>query len=169
MGGPASRGFRVTKYDPTLRDAEGRFLGDEWTSLTDLPDTPTAMAAYRRTEDEYIACVRETLSVLAPASLSLVGVEKHSSMPRVPASLDVESRALRAEARALPHTITPSQAEVFVRAALRELMWGKIEGSDGSYIHVGYDYYLYIGAPSGQLRPMASSPLFWEPMDSPYL
>ena len=40
----------------------------------------------------------------------------------------------------------PSQVTQAMRLALREVLWFRIQGKNGFYIHFGYDYYMYIGS-----------------------
>ena len=57
-----------------------------------------------------------------------------------------------------------------LRALLREEFWCRLE-SQVAYLHVGYDYYLYVGVPSPcPAAELASSQagLFVEPLPSPY-
>jgi hypothetical protein len=57
-----------------------------------------------------------------------------------------------------------------LRALLREEYWCKLE-SDSAYIHVGYDYYMYVGVPAECREAVAEATrlgLFVEPMQSPY-
>jgi hypothetical protein len=42
--------YRVTKYDPENRDAEGNYLIDEWTSFSDVGRT---FSGKELTEQEY--------------------------------------------------------------------------------------------------------------------
>jgi hypothetical protein len=57
-----------------------------------------------------------------------------------------------------------------VRRVLREEFWCRLEGA-GAFVHVGWDYYMYVGAP----RPCPGAEalarqlgLFVEPFRSPY-
>ena len=42
--------YRVTKYDPVLRDATGAYTSDDWTAVTDIG---CAFGGVILTEDEY--------------------------------------------------------------------------------------------------------------------
>ena len=57
-----------------------------------------------------------------------------------------------------------------VRRVLREEFWCRLEGA-GAFIHVGYDYYMYVGIPQAcpSAEALASQlGLFVEPFRSPY-
>ena len=62
--------YRITKYDPTLRDAEGRYLPWTWTSYSDIGRAVNGCAlcpaAYLETERRYtdaLICILQALHV----------------------------------------------------------------------------------------------------------
>ena len=62
--------YRITKYDPTLRDAEGRYLPWTWTSYSDIGRAENGCAlcptAYLETERRYtdaLICILQALHV----------------------------------------------------------------------------------------------------------
>jgi hypothetical protein len=58
-----------------------------------------------------------------------------------------------------------------LRGLLREEFWCRLEDDHGYYIHVGWDYYLYVGvpyAPSASIEAVRAEGLFVEPFESPY-
>lgn len=58
--------------------------------------------------------------------------------------------------------------EYVVRLALREVIWCRLLGANGFYVHFGYDYYVYLGSGRALLRPVVvPSRLFLEDFDSP--
>lgn len=60
--------------------------------------------------------------------------------------------------------------ELFIRDCLRENCWGKLENKT-TYIHFGYDYYVYIGVdlpPACVACTVDKDGLFFEVMKSPY-
>ena len=50
--------YRVTKYNPALRDARGAYIADEWTSVADIGCEFNGVvltdSEYRRVEQTYI-------------------------------------------------------------------------------------------------------------------
>ena len=54
-------GVRLTKYDPRLRDGDGAYRHDDWTSVSDVGRTfagRTLMVGdYRRVEEAYVATI----------------------------------------------------------------------------------------------------------------
>jgi len=72
--------FRVTKYDPALRDASGAFTGDEWTSFDDIGETFSGVtlsgASYRCVEDSYVAAATAFMREAGVKSLVIAGLER---------------------------------------------------------------------------------------------
>lgn len=152
--------YRVTKYDPARRDAAGAYTLDEWTSFSDVGRTfstgTLSSAEYQRIEDAYVAAARAFLQEAGVASLTVVGLEN----PRGVALPFAEGAELSAEA-----------AGAILPRLLREEFWCRLE-SDVGFVHVGYDYAMYLGV--AQPCPAAEAlayrlGLFMEPLPSPYI
>jgi hypothetical protein len=151
--------FRVTKYDPAHRDARGAYTRDEWTSVGDIGRTVAGAvlteSEYQRVEDAYTAAAVAYLREAGLAAVMVSGLENHAS-----ASLPFAEGS----------RLGLSEAGAVVRRLLREEFWCRLEG-DGAFVHVGWDFYLYIGVP----RPCPDAQelarqlgLFVEPFPSPY-
>jgi len=60
--------YRITKYNPLFRDAEGRFNRDDWTSISDIgkvfDNQVLTIVMYKKTEDSYIKAVHLTMDFL---------------------------------------------------------------------------------------------------------
>ena len=154
--------YRVTKYDPALRDSSGAFSGDEWTSHSDIGGIfggeRLSESAYLAVENSYLQAVAEFLQESGVDTLQLQGLERGAA--------------------ALPEFITPlaelntSECVEFARLALREDVWGKLVSPGRAYIHFGYDYYMYLGLPVKCSRAISAARergLFVERFRSPYL
>ncbi len=149
--------YRVTKYDPRFRDERGAYTRDEWISVSDIGQVFDGVLltpeAYQRTEDAY---VEVAFAFVREARLSLRVVDPSSENGQ---SLSDEGRVL-----------DPAEFDRALRAALRETFWCRFEGTDG-FVHVGYDYYMYIGVQTDCPKAIASAAatgLFVEPYVSPY-
>jgi hypothetical protein len=58
-----------------------------------------------------------------------------------------------------------------LKGLLREEFWCRLEGEHGSYVHFGWDYYMYIGVPCEPLASIEAARddgLFLELFESPY-
>jgi len=155
--------YRVTKYDPSLRNANSAFRRDDWTSYSDIGRTynsiPLSESQYLAIEDAYLLSIEEFLREAKIKTLQLRELENNTP-------------------RAHPQFIQPlallsvPQCVVFARIALRELAWGKLVAPGKAYIHFGYDYYMYLGLPTKCPKAIAAAQargLFVERFRSPYL
>ena len=151
--------YRVTKYDPAHRDAGGLYTLDDWTSVSDIGKTFDGVVLtepeYQRREDAYVAAAEAFMSEVGVSSLTVCELENHASVP-----LAFGDGAVIALAR----------AGTVVRRVLREEFWCRLE-SEGGFIHLGYDFYMYVGVAqrclaaetlAGQLG------LYVEAFNSPY-
>jgi hypothetical protein len=153
--------YRVTKYDPSLRDATGAFTGHDWTSRSDIGRVfdggMLTEAVYRKVEDSYLVAMESFLHDAGIASLALKGAERRSTLG---------GRFSRGG------NLSVAQSLDFARLVLREEAWGKLVAPGKAYVHFGYDFYMYIGVPVQCERSIAiarDSGLFVERMRSPYL
>ncbi|WP_196443421.1 ATP-grasp domain-containing protein [Planomonospora sp. ID67723] len=123
-------GFRVSKYDPALRDEQGVFLGDDWTAISEVGEVFGGVVLtrerYEAVEDAYLQAV----ALLAGES----GVER----------LTVR----QPEGAALPEgkNLALEEALEVVRAMLREGTWCRLEDGNRFHVYAGYDYYLHVAS-----------------------
>jgi len=151
--------FRVTKYDPRFRSPSGAFLAEDWTAMCDIGK---AFAGEVLTEARYLAVegayIRTALSFLKEANVAAL------------TATGVENRRHNSGCPQEGARISNDQAATVLRGLLREEFWCRLEG-DSSFIHVGYDYYMYIGV--GFRCPLSEDlagqlGLFVEEFESPY-
>jgi hypothetical protein len=161
MGEPPSfrTALRVTKYDPGLRDQRGAFTEDDWTSVSDVGGIFNGRVL---TLSEYLDVENRYLRVVA-AFLEAAGVESLVAS-------DVESHG----ARWWPQegeSLSPLAVVDVVREMLRERGFCRLAGPRGVYVHVGDDYYLYVGGDvdgAAALDAVARAGLFADEFRSPY-
>ena len=71
--------YRIIKYDPTLRDAEGRYLPWTWTSYSDIGSAVNGCAlcptAYLETERRYTDALMRILQALHVDALRVTELE----------------------------------------------------------------------------------------------
>ncbi len=130
------QGYRITKYNPSYFAASGAYLKDEWTSISDVgkvfADGTLTLAEYQKVEDVYLTTVRIFADAAGINSLHVVGLEIHDAMP--------QGRLEEGQNVSVP------QAVEICREMLRERpVWCRLENEEGFYVHIGYDYYMYIG------------------------
>ena len=152
--------YRITKYDPARCDDRGAFLDDDWTAVSDVgrsfAGAILTAERYKEVEAAYVAVACEFLHEAGISSLQITGLENRGDPP-------------------LPFTegiiITWYEFPAVIRHMLREELWCRLEAADG-FVHVGYDYYLYIGVPYPCPKALSSGHergLFVESFPSPYL
>ena len=155
--------YRITKYDPGNRDATGRYLADEWIMYSQVGETIAGclltLDEYLRTERAYVNAAMDVLGDCGVESLvvrDLVNRRKHK-----PATFELRE-GVRLSGESLREAL---------QSLLREEFWCRLEDDEGSYIHVGWDYYLYAGVPCAAadgVQAARANGLFVEPFVSPY-
>jgi hypothetical protein len=152
--------YRVTKYDPSRRDAGGAYPGEEWTSFSDIGRSfggvVLAAAHYTAVEDAYVATAVAFWHEMGRPRLFVRGLESSRGSATTPS----EGDAVEGD---------PELADV-IRRILREEFWCRVE-SDRYFVHLGWDYYMYLGvsdACSKSCAFAAASGLFVEDFVSPH-
>ena len=150
--------YRVTKYDPAKRDASGAFLGDDWTSIADIgkPFAGVVLSEdrYLMMEQAYVQAAASFMREAGISSLAVTDLEIPSHLSEVP-----EERS----------KLSIDEIEPVLRALLREKYWCRLEDAQ-AFIHVGYDYYMYVGVPRAcpeAERKSRESGLYVEAVQSP--
>jgi hypothetical protein len=123
--------YRITKYQPALRDEHGAFRGDDWTSVSDIG---AAFNDRKLTTSEYLA-VEAAHLVAVTAFAEESGVD----------SLRVEALNFGSGWDEGQDVGLLEVAEV-VRANLREQLDCQLTATDRFHVHVGFDYYVYVGS-----------------------
>jgi hypothetical protein len=126
--------YRLTKYDPALRDERGAFTGDDWTAITDIGDTfagvRLTLPTYLEVEGKHLASLASFIDESSTEKLVADGVENAEGGFRVHDGDE----------------LTPIEAVEAVRQMLRDEGWCRLVDGDRFYIHVGWDYYFYVGS-----------------------
>jgi len=166
--------WRVTRYDPALRNDQGHYPLGDWSSFSDVGKIfngqPLTFQQYLPYETAYVHAAIAFLSNAGLDDLQVVYLENREAenfdaahcdgISLVPALLQVGSMVGR-----------DNLADI-VRLNLREVLWCKLEAEGRFYLHFGWDFYMYIGSisPSAEAIHVARTlGLFVEPMTSPYL
>jgi hypothetical protein len=100
--------YRLTKYDPSLRDETGAFQGDDWTTVSDIGETfggvQFDLSTYLEVESRHLIAVASFIEEAAVTKLVARNVENHGKLFRV----------------AEDDHLSPIQAVEAVRQMLRE-------------------------------------------------
>lgn len=165
-------GLRVTKYNPAFRSQDGSYARSEWTSVSDVGRSYDGCTLtcidYLRVESAYVETVHRFLKASRIQALRVVDLEVNDTCDLLPTSLAAEPKVWVSK---ISEGMLVGEAELdcVVRLALREVIWCRLEGPSGFYVHFGYDYYMYIGSESSELEtPLLPSEIYAEPFESPY-
>jgi len=127
--------YRVTKYDPALRDAHGAYIADEWILFKDIGRTFGGVVLtegeYLRVEQAYIKSAIAFLREGGINSLTVEGIENHEGL-----ELEFGEGSV----------LSLERVGDVIRQILREEFWCRLE-CQGGFVHFGWDYYMYIGVP----------------------
>jgi len=151
--------YRVTKYDPALRDANGAYLADEWILFKQVG---SAFGGVILTEAEYLrverAYINSAIAFLREGGLDSLTVEGIENPKRLALEFGEGS------------ALSPERVGDVIRQMLREELWCRLEGQ-GGFVHIGWDYYMYIGVshpcPKAELLAEGLG-LYPERFSSPY-
>ena len=126
--------WRVTRYDPACRDERGGYVGETWTSISDVGKS---FDGEQLTRDEY----ERVESAYVEAALAFAedsGVEEIE-----PRRFEPDGRLVKGAAVGL------REVPALIRAMLREEpdSPARLETPHDDFaIHVGFDLYMYIGS-----------------------
>jgi hypothetical protein len=164
--------FRVTKYDPARRLPNGSYGVREWTGVGDvgrpIDGHALTVEGYLSTEDKYVEAVRVFVEAAGVEGLVVRDLERTGvDLSLLPARLREHSRLWEPyfEEGAV---LDGDGLDALVRLALREVLWCRVEGPDGFFVHFGSDFYMYVGGASLAAAPPLVPGIFAEPMRSPY-
>ena len=119
--------YRVTKYDPAKRNEKGWCLDDDWTGFGEVGHK-CSLGEYLDVENAYLNSAIEFISNSQITALQINSIENRSIR------CNFEENQL----------IPVDSLEPILRSMLREDFFCKLE-SDKGFIHVGWDYYMYLG------------------------
>lgn len=155
--------YRITKYDPRLRDPDGAYRGEDWTAFSDIgrkfAGRTLMKAEYLRVERLYLNALE---SLLHEAEVPTLQIR------------DLEAQGLRGAAAktwSAKRLLRRADVKRFATLALRGKLWGRLEAPRRAFVHFGYEYYMYIGTSKNTPNAIAAieaSGLYAEAFRSPY-
>lgn len=166
--------FRITKYNPALRDKKGSYLKNEWTSMYDVGKVfdkkKFSIEDYLSIEQKYLTAITTIFGENLINQMKIKNIEKfyihHECFEYYTQDL-IDQFCLLNEKT----VITKKVLTNILRLILRENIWARIETRDHQYIHFGYDYYMYTGIKNVEdsiIRDVERLGLFVEEFESPY-
>ena len=150
--------YRITKYNPAHRDAQGAYLPDEWTSCSDIgrifDGKKLAAEEYLAVEDTYIDAIRLIAELNGCTLFRVRQLERLFSVWETSRKMKRLGLPLTQEeletyrAVDLQSTFTMEAALSLSRMILRELLWATLyDAEEKVSFTFGYDYYLYADCP----------------------
>lgn len=169
--------YRITKYDPTLRDAAGRYLPWTWTSYSDIGRAENGCAlcpaVYLETERRYTDALMRILQALHVDALRVTELEppvrSSAALQNDFAKKGLSLSAAQADfLRRVTDTdvMDASDFEVCFQLQLRECFWCRLVDPQGrAVVWFGYDYYMYVACeaiPTALVREICADGLYIE-------
>jgi hypothetical protein len=170
--------WRVTRYDPALRNKRGNYSLGDWSFFAQVGQVFNGEElTFQRYLGWEMAYANAASAFLADAGLDALQIEylENKNIKNVNAEqykdISLEPKSLRAGM-----LVAKDDLANVVRLNLREVIWCKLatgyREDSRFYLHFGWDFYMYIGSslPSVKaIRYAESIGLFVEPKRSPYL
>jgi hypothetical protein len=158
--------WRVTKYDPINRDADGHYLNQkEWTCYSEV-GTKVGIKEYLKIEQNYINAISSFMKEIGLRRVHVVALEQWSDEVKRQNANEFLSKIWIGKA------VTVQEVQELAKLTLRNAIWCKLSFKNQFFVHFGYDYYMYIGADKDCPKAkdiVTQSRLFIERFDSPYL
>ncbi len=146
--------YSITKYNPSFKDDENRYLKDDWTAISDIDKTfdgeKLTIEDYRKTEDSYIAAINLIIDYLSLPYLKVDDVIRSFSL-KMFQDMIKEYRELYTEELIECYSnvknndnLNKENIDVFCRLLLREDIGAKVFYPRRMKVFIGYDYLMGI-------------------------
>lgn len=150
--------YRITKYDPAYRNAQGAYPRDEWTSCTDIGKAfagqKLTAEAYLAVETAYLEAIRLVAEANDCTAFRVRQLEQLYSTWEVSRKMKRLGLVLTEQDMELYRSVDLQQTYDVQTACLlsglilRELLWAALYDAEGRLSFTfGYDYYLYADCP----------------------
>jgi len=166
--------WRITKYNPEIRDEHGYYGKDEWIMMRDIGKDINgeilSIDEYLRVEDLYIGAVLEfqKCNNIDKFTASDVGRFRFRNQ-KIKPSKNMKKLYKKVKENDI---IGASDLLDIIRLNLRALLNCNLLYEDDMFVHFGWDYYMYIGSKQkcdNAIKQIEESGLFVEEFESPYL
>ncbi|MDR0608584.1 MAG: hypothetical protein LBG58_00555 [Planctomycetaceae bacterium] len=143
--------LRITKYDPKYRDANGFFTKKEWIAISDIGKVYDGKIFttldYFQVEDVYCETVRLLLLHLKIKSMNILQCSARKMISDFFTATQYYSITEEFNDSLISgKKCTWQDMNILIRACLRGNFSCFFRGSKGTYLHFGYDYYMYFGS-----------------------
>jgi hypothetical protein len=141
---------RITKYNPKSRNAQGAYVIDDWTSVSDIGRFEGfTQEKYINWEKKYWEIVSSSLHSIEILNLRICDLETGLLADSCSSENDlIRESAEYCSSKNLKSGILVGICDFkkLFEAALREVIWFRAIGDFNTFVHFGYDYYLYFGS-----------------------
>jgi hypothetical protein len=140
---------RITKYDPKRRNEHGAFIGEDWTSVSDIGKFPgLTVEKYLKAEDGYWQTLASILDSLNIKEVRIKSVEFYDDQARGDSLTEESWQFCRDLSLKELSACGIKTVEKLFRAALREVIWfsAHIDSDHEFCAKCGYDFYMYVEA-----------------------
>ena len=147
--------YRISKYDPLLRDERGNFIGEDWTSFSDIGKKYNGIVLtnlqYADVEAKYIDAITTILHHCQINTMIVEGLEKQFSASALKKLLgrynlqftQQDAKFVSQIKNGLRLDMTGIKKTVML--VLRDCCWCELLSETGEVkIEFGYDYYVYL-------------------------
>ena len=159
--------YRITKYDQSQRNEGGLYIGPSaWTSYSDVGETfdgkVLTIEECFRVESEYISAATEIFKEIGLPYLRLTRLEGREWEEDDLSSRDgpLYDLAFKASDLTEDAKILPKDIPTLLQMIFRGFLYATLEWRDEFYIHIGWDFYMYVG--TNKDTAVQSSELFIE-------
>ena len=144
--------YRISKYNSSFRDNDGRYLKEEWTAISDIGKTfdgvKLSVEEYKKIEDSYIKAIRLVMNYVGTQFLTIDKVIRSFSNEKFEELfITTEYRHLyTSEILDTYHSVRDKEnlneerIDQFCRLLLREDIGAKVFYQNKMKVFIGYDY-----------------------------
>ena len=166
--------WRVTKYNPNLRNEDGYYtLIEDWIGPSQIGETINGkeftLDEYLQVEAAYINSVIKFMEDSNVDSLRILQLECNRLEEEKISPLyekEFEKLILKEDA-----VLNQDEIRLICKMVLRNFLWCNLYSKDRFFVHFGWDYYMYIGSDVDCLKAInfaTNNGLFVERYTSPY-
>lgn len=147
--------YRITKYNPKLRDSRGAYTQEDWTAYCDIGhvygDVIFTSEEYLRVESNYISAILQAVDSLKADALYIRKLESLSTVEKERDLLEKYGLQLSSEEEKVfcdlrdGKEVSKPELPAYLRLLLRECFWCELHTKRSTVvIYPGYDYYVYL-------------------------
>lgn len=151
------RKYRITKYDPALRNEDGWYMPDDWIDWSDIGKTYNGnmldAREYKEVETKYIEVATKILKYKTVTTMEIKGLEDCLEEEDVSMYINIfrdkqielsrTDEVLWMEIRNGKRIINIENIPNMLRLLLRSLLWCRLVSKRRMKLYTGYDFYMY--------------------------